>query len=142
MIHPVELFLDILQTELILRTLLSGVLLNLLRLIDTIYDSSPGCFQRFDPNGVSRRKLRSHLRLFHGIARISDKHLIGLFIQRGHGFRLDPLPFQHDGLCQRLLENRKRDDKGGIDLAHQVHIAEFHGFDHGDGLHGHVFCDP
>ena len=44
MIHPVKLCLDILKPCLVFHTLLSGIFLNLFRLINAAYNRSPGCF--------------------------------------------------------------------------------------------------
>ena len=68
---------------------------------------------------------------------ILQQHLVGLFIQRCHGLRLDLLTLEHDCLRKCLLEYRQGDDKCGIDLADEVHVGELHHLDHRDGLH----CD-
>ena len=85
-------------------------------------------------------QLCRHLGLLHGILCIFNKHLICFLVQCRNGFCLDLLAFQHDRLCQCLLKYRKCDDKCGIDLADQVHVAECHRLDHRDRLHGNVFC--
>ncbi|CAN3975564.1 thioredoxin-disulfide reductase, partial [Dysosmobacter welbionis] len=110
--------------------------------VDTADDGAPGLLQRLDFNGAAGGQTGGHLGLLRRVLGVADQHFIGLGVQGAHGLRLQPLALEHDGLGQRLLEHRQGDDEGGVDLPHQIHIAELHGLDHGDGLHGHVLRRP
>ncbi len=142
MIHLVKFLLDRLKTLLIFLSFLARILLDLSGLINSIYDRSPCLLQCLRLNRTAGCHACGHFGLRYRILRIFDQHLICLLIKCRKRFRLDTLAFQHDRLCKRLLKHRQRDDKRGIDLSHQVHIAESHCADHRDRLHRHILRSP
>lgn len=81
MVHLVKFPFDIFQARLILNPLLSGLVLDLSRFLDTRYDRTPRRLQRFDLNGTAGRQLRCIFGLLDGIACIFDKQLIRLLVK-------------------------------------------------------------